>query len=111
MVGFPGQGKSDQPAEGNLSGVPARSAGPTGGGEAISACGPTCRARFARPLADAGGPSARRRFSWPEALDQGQDTPIQLTRDGHFGHLEDSITGMRGDPRIDLHQLLPDGGE
>jgi len=56
MVRRHGQGKSDEPAEGNLSGVPARSAGPTGGGEAISAHGPTCRARFARPLADAGRP-------------------------------------------------------
>lgn len=55
VVGFLSQGEPDQPAEGSLSGIPARSAGPTGGGEAISAHGPTCRARFARPLADAGG--------------------------------------------------------
>jgi len=28
--------------------------------------------------------------------------PGQLTRDGHFGHLEDGMTGARGDPAAEI---------
>ncbi len=78
MVGFPGRGKPDQPAKGSLSGVPACSAVPTGGGEAIFARA-DMPGTFHPTVSRRGppGPSVWRRFAWPEALDQGQYTPEQ----------------------------------